>query len=189
MHRELLMSAGFFEIGRQPAIGSPGAPGSVISGDSADEWSVTSVTCPFQFQRTSQRSPLGARIIQGINLALHERVQRVDQQYSGVNGHGGPISTAQANPPFEIERFRPPPFASAASDVYGGTPVPGGRAESLPLVPHPLNPSQLVTIRSARPNSPAVRPPGMGGRPIPIARIGVKDLVGVDDRGSTHRRR
>ena len=178
LHRELLMSAGFFEIGRQPAIGSPSAAGSIIIADSGDEWYVTPVTCPFQFYRTSQVSPLGKNIVQELSLHLRARAQRVDQQYKTFDGHGGTASSPMVDPPYLTEERMPPPFAPAASDSTGGTPNPGSPPPDLRLVPHPLNPAQMVTIRAARGNSPAVRPPGMGGRPIPIAPTTVEESCG-----------
>jgi hypothetical protein len=169
LHREMLMAAGFFEIGRQPAIGSPSPAGSIIAADGGDEWYVTPVTCPFQFYRTSQFSPLGKKIVKEIGVSIRARLQDVYHQNVTSNGHGGPPATPNADVPVSIREFRPPPFAPHASDVYGNTPSPGSPPTTLPLVPHPHNPAQLVVVRSSRPNSPAVRPAGMGGRSIPIA--------------------
>jgi hypothetical protein len=171
LHREMLMQAGFFEIGRQPAIGSPSPAGSIIAGDSGDEWYLTAVTCPFQFYRTSQFSPLGKRIVKDVSIAIRERLTRVNQQQ-------GPIDSPAPGSPYLVQGHRPPAFAPAASDAYGGTPDAGSPAPVLRTVPHPLNPAQRVTIRSSRPNSPAVRPPGMGGRAIPIAQPAVEQSCG-----------
>ena len=170
MHRELLMQAGFFEIGRQPAIGSPSPAGSLITADSGDEWYVTPVTCPFQFYRTSQFSPLGKHIVRNLVLEIRARLETVNEQSRTIGGHGGPASSDVPGVPVELDRTFPPPFAPQASDVYGGTPNPGGGIPQLSTVPHPLNPGQMVTVRAARPNAVAVRPPGMGGRSIPICR-------------------
>lgn len=178
MHRELLMAAGFFEIGRQPAIGSPSPAGSIITADSGDEWYVVPVTCPFQFYRTSQSSPLGKTILREIGLSIQTRLGMVNQQNVNQNGHGGPPASTMPVVPVEITAYRPPPFAPAASDVYGNTPAPGQPAPQVMTVPDPRNPSQYVTIRSSRPNSPAVRPPSMGGRPIPIAATSVEESSG-----------
>ena len=175
LHREQLMQAGFFEIGRTPNIGAPSPAGAIIAGDGGDEWYVTAVSCPYQFYRTSQVSPLGKRIIREIGLSIHTRLQDVSQQTATIGGHGGAITTPGVNQPYGIERIPPPPYAPQASDVYGGTPVAGQGAPTSLVVPHPLNPAQKVVIRGSRPNSPAIRPPGMGGQPIPIAAARVKE--------------
>ena len=175
LHRELLLKAGFFEIGRQPAIGAPSPAGSLISADSGDEWYVVSVTCPFQFYRTSQTSPLGKQIVHDMRLCLTTRLPRVEQQYARLGGHGGAMNAPGADLPVGLEAQRPDAFAPRASDVYGGTPQVDEEAPELQVVPHPLNPAQMVTVRASKPNSPAVRPPGMGGRPIPIVAAPVKE--------------
>ncbi|MHB8815784.1 MAG: hypothetical protein ACYDAE_21335 [Steroidobacteraceae bacterium] len=171
LHREMLMQAGFFEIGRQPAIGSPSPAGSLIVADSGDEWYLTAVTCPFQFYRTSQFSPLGKRIVKEISVSIRERMALVHPQQ-------GPVSSPAPGSPYLVRGHFPPAYAPAASDVYGGTPEPGSTAPVLKTVPHPLNPAQRVTIRASRPNSPGLKPPGMGGRPIPIAQPAVKESCG-----------
>lgn len=167
LHRELLMRAGFFEIGRQPAIGSPTPAGSLVANDSSDEWFATSVTCPWQFYRTSQTTPINKRVVRNIENFLHTRLRRVPD--------GGPISSPGANPPWLIQGHRPPPFAPEASDANGNSPRPGERPPVVETVPHPLNPSQRVVVRAVRPNSPAVKPPAMGGRTIPLSRPRVED--------------
>jgi hypothetical protein len=148
MNRELLMKAGFFEIGRQFVIGAPSPAGSIVVGDSADEWYVTTVSSPFQFYRTSSFSPLGREIVSGIGLQL---------QTKGAQVHAkGPIEAPQyngqpsANLPYTVE--------STAPGVVS------------PMQPHPLNPAQVVTVKSANPRRPGLRAPAMGGRTIPIQR-------------------
>lgn len=178
LHRELLMQAGFFEIGRQPAIGSPSPAGSIVAGDSGDEWYVTSVTCPFQFYRTSQFSPLGKEVVRNVGLSIRAHLQQVCEQNARIGGHCGPASTPTADLPVNVQGQRPAAFAPLASDVYGNTPVAGNSAPQLPLVPHPLNPGQLVTVRAVRPNCPAIKPPSIGGRPIPIATSVVEESCG-----------
>jgi hypothetical protein len=178
LHREMLMQQGFFEVGRQPAINSPSPAGTVIMADEGDEWFVTAVTCPYQFYRTSQYTPLGAKVLRDITMRLHVKTPLVTEQFVTTNGHGGPPAGPPIGVPYEIDTRLPPPFAPAASDVYGNTPNPGFSAPFLPRVPHPRNPAQYVTVRAARPNAAAVRPPGMGGRPIPLAPTGVEESVG-----------
>jgi hypothetical protein len=177
LHREMLMKMGFFEIGRQPAIGSPSAAGSVVVADEGDEWYVTSVSCPYQFYRTSQFTPLGAKIIREFTMKLRTKLATVEEQ-NDAYGHGGPPEGPAIGVPYEIKGHLPPPFAPNASDVYGNTPNPGYGPPELPRVPHPRNPAQYVTVRAARPGRPAVRPPGMGGRPLPLAPTGVEESVG-----------
>ena len=174
LHREMLMAEGFFEIGRQPGIGAVSSASALVSGDSADEWYVTSVSCPFQFYRTSQTSPLNKQIIRELRANLHQRVATVRSQ---SKDGGGPISSGSSGLPVEVIARFPPAYAPAASDVYGNTPQPGQPAPELLTVPNPRNPSQRVYIRSSRPNSPAVRPPMIGGRPIPLASPCVEQSV------------
>ena len=151
LHREMLMKAGFFEIGRQFVVGSPSPAGSIVAGDSADEWVCTTVTSPFQFYRTSQITPLGKEILGGINLKFSATAPAVSMQ--------GPVaSTDGADPP-----------ANVSSTAPGMGPQ---------MVPHPLNPAQMVTVRSTRPYAPALRPPAMGGRAIPIQRTVVEQSQG-----------
>ncbi len=178
LHRELLLRAGFFEIGRMPIISAPSPAGSIVIAEEGDEWYITSVSCPFQFYRTSQFTPLSTPFVREIMIRLRTRLQSVPQQAHTIDGYGGPSSTASGGLPYEIERLLPPPFAPRASDVYGNTPNPGFGVPTMQRVPHPLNPSQTIFIRSSRPNAPAVRPAGMGGRAIPLATECVTDLSG-----------
>jgi hypothetical protein len=178
LHREMLTQQGFFEVGRQPAIGAPSAAGSIIICDENDEWFVTSVTCPYQFSRTSQYTPLNARVVREITMRMRTGTTAVQEQFVTTSGHGGPPSAPGGGLPYEIETRMPPPFAPQASDVYGNTPNPGAGPPQLPQVPHPRNPAQWVTVRAARPNGIAVRPPGMGGQPIPLAASPVEESIG-----------
>lgn len=172
MNRELLMKVGFFEIGRRPMIGAPSPAGSLVVGDGADEFYVTSVMCPWQFARTSSATPLGARVVQGINLAL-----RTEPVIRDGEDAGWPDTSTAELPTFAFG-CPPPSFAPDASDVYGGTPNPGEAAHVLPVVPHPLNPAQMVTVRSSRPYGPAIKPPSIGGRTIPIVPPTVEESCG-----------
>ena len=147
MHREQLMREGFFEIGRQFVVGAPSPAGSIVSGDSADEWFATTVSSPFQFYRTSQSTPLGCHIVEGINLQFETQAQRVTSQ-------GSPANPGGADPPYAVNTSAP------------GTPPH--------VVPHPLNPAQKVTVTSANPFKPGLRPPAIGGRTIPIQSVTVE---------------
>jgi hypothetical protein len=158
--RELLMKMGFFDIGRGISISSPSPAGSIVTGDQGDEISATTLTIPFQFYRTSTFTPLGRQVAQNINLALSLVARGMVPKSAAVSDHEFALN--------EHECF-PPPFAPDATDVYGGTPNPGGeRNQDLPLVPHPLNPAKLVKVRTVRGNQPGgVRPNG-GPYSLPI---------------------
>jgi len=174
-NRELLLRAGFFEVGRQPMIGAPSPAGSIVQADQGEEWYVTSVTCPWQFNRTTVVTPLGKEIIKGVELAMRARIRTVGQQ----KPRGQEGSTGGADVPVNIQVCPPPPF-SPASDVYGGTPQAGAPTPYLPKVPHPLNPAQMVTVRSVRPNSQAVNQPSIGGRALPIPAAPVEESCGIE---------
>jgi hypothetical protein len=151
LHREMLMKAGFFEIGRQFVVGSPSPAGSIVAGDSGDEWVVTTVSSPFQFYRTSQITPLGRQILSGINLQFSSSSPLVNPQ--------GPVASTNGADP----------AANISSSAPGVEP---------PMVPHPLNPAQMVTVTSTRPNAPALRPPSIGGRVLPIGSTAVEQSQG-----------
>jgi hypothetical protein len=144
--RELLLKAGFFEIGRGISISPPTPPGSIISNDSADEWYCSTIALPFQFSRKSAFTKLGDRIVQNIETYVRARTGgRIDA------GRGGPALTEPEFPVKVTESF-PPSFAPGASDVYNKTPDPAGtRTYSLPVAPHPLNPAKIVYVQTIRP--------------------------------------
>ena len=147
--RDLLMRAGFFEVGRQPQMGSPSPAGSLVANDQGDEFTVTSVSVPYQFSRTSSFTPLGKRIVQSINFSLN---QRTPPNYVGVRG-GVPYD--HFNGPYKATYCPPDPYTDA-SDARGLTPDPAGtRQVFLPKQPHPLNPAQTVRVRTVRTHRPA----------------------------------
>lgn len=159
-HRELLMREGFFEVGRMPVIGAPSPAGSLVAGDMGDGFVATTVSCPFQFYRTTNITPLGKKIVSAISMNMRARAL-------GVSSCGPPAS-AGPEYPYSVRGCFPPSF-SPASDVLGGTPNPGEEPPELPVVPHPLNPAQLVVVRAVRPNCSSLKPPSMGGRAIPLS--------------------
>ena len=159
-HRELLMKEGFFEVGRTPMIGAPSPAGSVVMNDSADEYIVTTVTCPYQFYRTTSITPLGKKIVGSLTMMMRARTPA-----TAVSS--GPASYAGPEYPFVARGCLPPSFSSA-SDALGGTPTPGVDPHKLPVVPHPLNPAQLVVVRAVRPNCSSLKPPSIRGRTIPL---------------------
>ena len=172
-NREILMQAGLFEVGRGAVVGAPSPAGSIIQNDSGEEFYVVSVTSPFQFNRTTKVTPLGRRILQGIELALQARVLSASQQRARDCEPG----TTNAEPPFSFEGCMPDPN-EGYSDAGGHTPNPGAEAPKLPLVPHPMNPAQLVRVRSTKPNCPGVKPPSIGGRRLPISTTTVEESCG-----------
>lgn len=164
--RDLLMKAGFFEIGRQPQIGSPSAAGSIVANDAGEEFYATPVTVPWQFARNSKFTPLGKKIVQGISQSLSTSLRPV-------------ASLGPAYHPFEypaqVKACPPASFAPQASDARGGTPDPGrARQDFLPKQFHPLNPSQVVTVRTVRPFRPGLRVPRPGDQ-VPITNLCVEE--------------
>lgn len=154
--RELFMKRGFFDIGR-PSIGAPSAAGSIVAGDNGREWYVTPVSIPFQFYRQSAFTPLGQQIARSIELAVNTSAEQAAHFTEGLPGLAVP---GQAHEwPINERRMFPGSFAPDASDIYGRTPDPGGTKpeDALPKVPHPLNPSVLVTRRFLRPARPGTR--------------------------------
>lgn len=144
--RELLLKSGFFEIGRNIQISPPSPGGSIVSSDQSDEWFVSTISVPFQFNRKSAFTPLGDDIANNIELNLH-----VHQNLVGA-GRGGPAQAGHEFP-VRVTNCFPESFAPDASDARGLTPDGAGQqGPQLPLVPHPLNPAKLVHIYTVRPN-------------------------------------
>jgi hypothetical protein len=171
--REVLMRQGFFEIGRQPNIGSPSPAGSIVAGDGAKEWYCTTISSPYQFYRTSQFTPLSKQIVQNINMSIRGSLQPATAAPS-PDPLDGRASTG-AHLPLQLHFCPPPPFAPAASDVNGGTFNPGAEPTSVPTQPHPLNPAVRVVVRQVRPNRPGITPPVVGARPIPLTQPCVEE--------------
>lgn len=142
--RHLLMRTGFFEIGRQPQMGSPSPAGSIVANDQGDEFVATPVSIPFQFPRTSSYTPLGKRIVQSVQ---HSLAVRSPPKYVGSLG----VPAQGFNGQFNVQYEPPPSFAPNASDAQGQTPDPAGvRQVFLPRQPHPLNPAVTVIVRTVR---------------------------------------
>jgi hypothetical protein len=202
LNRDLLMRAGFFEVGREPVLGAPSPAGSLVTNDSGEEWYVTSVTCPFQFYRTGTVTPLGAEIANSIDMSLHTgAIDPNNPPYSSqgpfrttansgiANGVSATLHTelrsvpAQGYPyaasglPYAVDAVAPPAF-SPASDARGASPDPAGSADTglqQHLVPHPLNPARMVVVRAASPFRRGVQPPAIHGRSIPLSSDGVEE--------------
>lgn len=157
--RDLMMKAGFFEIGRQPQIGSPSPAGSIISNDQGDEYTAVPITVPFQFARNSSFTPLGKQIVNNIQQTLIAQGKIFASVGPPKQSHEYPVSTVDTPPPS---------FAPAASDAQGQTPDPGGLKSPpfLPKQPHPLNPARLVTVRTVRPFQHGLRTSPLVSVPI-----------------------
>jgi hypothetical protein len=167
--RDLLMRAGFFEIGRQPQIGSPSPAGSIITNDQGDEFTVVAVSIPFQFPRTSSFTPLGKEIVGSIeqNLTINP-LRRLSRTEAGVPS-GATAAHLRHEVPLSIQVCAPPSFAPDATDVYNRSPDPTGtRQVFLPKQPHPLNPAVQVNVRTVRPGRPGVASVGSGAV-VPIS--------------------
>ncbi len=174
-NREILLQSGLFEVGRGGVVGAPSPAGSIVQNDNGAEFYVVSVTSPFQFNRSVRTTPLGKKIVKGIQLALNARLLTVAQQRPKECLPG----TVNAELPYKVEGCPPEPFVNF-SDAGGHTPNPGDEAPRLPRVPHPMNPAQQVTIRSSRPNCPAVKPPSIGGRSLPLSTTRVEESCGTE---------
>jgi len=175
LHREMLMKAGFFEIGRQFIVGAPSPAGSIVTGDSGDEWYATTVSSPFQFYRTSQITPLGREILEAINTNMS--LSRVVNQPAAQ-----PQPTLNPVPQFVSTSSAATATSAATADgvpLHLGVDVIEGLVSNTNTgagtsVPHPLNPNQMVVVKAARPNGPGLRAPGINGRAIPIQRVAVE---------------
>lgn len=165
--REEFLKRGFFELGRGNQVTPPTPAGSIVANDSGDEWYCSTVIIPFQFQRKSAFTKLGARIVQNIETRLSTVLGPVESVGPPQGGHEFPVSETYC---------LPESFAPNASDAYGATPDPTGQFQgALIKQPHPLNPAVTVTVRAARPNRAGLRNPSMHGRELPIVRPCVKE--------------
>lgn len=160
--REILLRQGFFEIGRGIRISPPSSAGSLVSGDSGEEWYCSTISVPWQFVRMSSFTPLGQHVVQNIETFLSTA------PLQPVESKGWPSDPSGF--PYSIQECAPPSFAPLASDARGGSPDPAGvKSNPLRRVPHPLNPAKLVTVRTVRPNRAGLRRSSSGTAPsLPI---------------------
>lgn len=160
--RELLLKeGGLFEVGRRISMGSPSPAGSIIANDQGAEWFATTLQIPFQMTRRSAFTPLGKTIVQSIETQMSTR-------YSSVGSRGAP------SPGYGIYECPPNGFPDA-TDAHGRTADPAGiRQDPLPKV-YPHTPS--TRVRYVRPYNlrQGLKPPSMGGLPIPITRTCVEE--------------
>lgn len=174
--RELLLGeGGIYEVGREIAMGSPSPAGSIVANDQGSEWYATTLQVPYQMTRRSAFTPLGQTIVQSIEMALSTRAHRVGS--NGVPDEG-----------YNIAACAPEAFSSA-SDAQGQTPDPAGLNDHyLPKI-YPKTPA--TRVRATRPlnHRQGLRPPSIGGAPIPIARPCVEESevtsLGITERVKT----
>lgn len=167
MLRDVMRQWGFYDVGRNLAIGAPSPPGALIQNDSGDEWYVVTVTSPFQMGRISQVTPLGQKIAASIQTLMGGAM-------SGRKPQGTPDGYAvDYEPAAEQEELLP---VGGRVDTHPGT--SSLAAHNAGTVPHPLNPAVRVRVRAARPGDPAVRQPMLYGRTIPISSSTVEESSG-----------
>lgn len=166
--REGLMGSDrFFEVGRQPQISAPTPAGSLVVNDMGKGWYCTTVSSPFQFHRTSAFTPLNKDILKSVEIQIQTRLQDIRCIYPSPHGFEYQAGVLES---------RGEAFAPDASDARGRTPDPAGVLPDAPnLVPHPLNPDVQVSVRTIHPYCPRLKPPSIGGRPIPLAPKRVKE--------------
>lgn len=148
--RKILIKTGFFEVGRQIAVGSPSPAGSIVAGDSADEYFVTTVSSPFQFQRTTIVTPIGVQYVGGFNVELKTGKPK------NYNPQGVLLNNINGNLPFQIDR-------SVATEASSRS--------RLPVMPHPLNPAQSVFVKEVRRGGARSSTDAL----VPITRDGVEE--------------
>jgi hypothetical protein len=160
--RDLLIGTGrLFDVGRQIQIGAPSPAGSIIADDNGHKWYAVAVSVPFQFTRTSARTPLGDRIIQNIHARLSPR-------FGGKPAQGGPPPVGGHEYPVDITRYPPPPIVNAP-DAKGATASFAQQGAAIQKQRHPLYPDKEVTIRTVRPYRPGLHsnaPPAACSIPI-----------------------
>lgn len=139
LQREVLMQQGFYDIGRQIAIGAPSPPGSIIQGEGAEEWFATTITSPFHFFRTSQFTPLNARGTAGDAGVVNEIATTLNTEVTPVPDNSPPNG--------EMGIVAEPPETGP-----------------LPIQPSPNNPAQRVRFVPVRPNSTTLKAPSINGR-------------------------
>lgn len=157
--RDLLISAGLFDAGRQIVLGAPSPAGSIIADDNGDGWIVVAVNVPFQFVRTSSVMPLGQEIVQSIQqrFALGPLPVQSPVGPPPVDGHELPAAVT----PCPAPSLLPSPISGATGHI---------KQPFLPKQRHPLDPTRDVYVRTVRPFRPGVTNPTghQGAVPIPL---------------------
>jgi len=162
--REMLLEeGGLFQVGQRIHMGSPSPAGSIVSNDQGSEFYATSVQVPFQMARRSSFTPLGREILRSVEVSFSARSSLVTSQ--GIPGVGSRVNEV------------PPDAFSQASDAHGSTPDPAGVRMYDPPKVYPRTPATQVCTQRPYYNRPGLRPPSMGGAPIPISRTCVEESV------------
>lgn len=160
-NRDLVMQAGFFDIGRNIAISAPSPAGALVAGDDGHEAYATVVTVPFQITRRTYITPLGKKIVKNLSFSLDNRLARLRKQ-------GVPTGLS-------VQQVGPPPFAST-SDSGGRTPSAAGCQEDhLPRLRPAGNPAGSTIVTPIYGNATAPATPPIGVVPIPQAQVCVPE--------------
>lgn len=101
MLRDVLQkNGGFFDVGRNYAIGSPSPAGSIVQGDSADKYSVTTVTCPFHIIRISSVTEMGLKVMNSFAMSMNNASGA--QPVTPVPPYEFPVASSAAVPSASI---------------------------------------------------------------------------------------
>jgi hypothetical protein len=170
MLRDVMRRWGFYDVGRNLAIGAPSPPGSIIQNDGGDEWYVVTITSPFQISRISQTTPLGQKIAASVEMTLGGNL-------IGRTPQGIPY-TDRPEMPYSYDRPQPADDLPSVGGRVGGMKGEGSiSSHSVRTMAHPLNPNVQVIVRAARPGDPIFSPPSIYGRTIPISGRPVEESV------------
>ena len=66
----LQKQGGFFETGQVPGIGAPSSAGSIVADDRGDTVIATPVSLPFYLPWKTEVTPLGAPILEGVDISM-----------------------------------------------------------------------------------------------------------------------
>lgn len=177
--RDLLIGNNlFFEIGRQPTIQPPTQAGTLVAEDMGDEWYCSTVVMPFQFHRTTSRTPLGKEIVRSVELSLSTQAKVASSKGTPAQTHEFPVS---------VQSCFPPAFAPDASDARGQPDPAGVKTRFLPKQPHPLNPAKVVVVRTVYPNRQgACSPSPSVSVPISTPCVKESDVKQLSVTGEAH---
>ena len=141
--RDLLISNGLFDTGRQIQVGAPSPAGSIIPDDDGNKFIATVVSVPFQFIRTSAFTPLAKTIVQNIEARFNTGSSRIRTTGSPAQG------------PSQLSAMNcPPPALALAPDARGRTATFTQSPTYLPKQRHPLDPMREVDVQIVRGRRP-----------------------------------
>lgn len=149
--RDIIMAQGLFDVGRAPQIGAPSPAGSLVTNDQGDEFTVVTVSIPWQLARTSSYMPLGKNAVGNVTAPLGMRLKRVAAQ-------GGPALMPNGYPGYPLtERTTRFAGTAATSEGWGRTPDPAGvQVAAPPKELPPGNPAVTTytqVVQAARPGT------------------------------------